>query len=62
MARPRYDRVEAALAEALEDHAVVLIPANNAVQLRRGLELAGRWHVNGVLYGGQGRLRPPYLG
>jgi hypothetical protein len=53
VARPRYDRVEAALAEALEDHAVVLIPANNAVQLRRGLELAGRWHVNGVLYGGQ---------
>ncbi|HXL23355.1 MAG TPA: amidohydrolase family protein [Candidatus Dormibacteraeota bacterium] len=53
VARPRYDRVEAALADALEDHAVVLIPANNAVQLRRGLELAERWHVNGVLYGGQ---------
>jgi imidazolonepropionase-like amidohydrolase len=53
VARPRYDRVEAALADALEDHAVVLIPANNAVQLRRGLELAALWHVNGVLYGGQ---------
>jgi imidazolonepropionase-like amidohydrolase len=51
--RPRYDRVEASLADALEDHAVVLIPANNAIQLQRGLELAALWHVNGVLYGGQ---------
>jgi Amidohydrolase family len=52
--RPRYDRAEAALADALEDHAVVLIPANNAVQIRRALEqLAERWKVNGVLYGGQ---------
>jgi imidazolonepropionase-like amidohydrolase len=53
VARPRYDRSEAALADALEDHAVVLIPANNAVQIRRAFELVERWHVNGVLYGGQ---------
>lgn len=53
MARPRYDRTEAALADALEDHALVLIPANNAIQLCRGLELVERWKVNGVLYGGQ---------
>jgi imidazolonepropionase-like amidohydrolase len=53
VARPRYDRTEEALAEALEDHALVLIPANNATQIRRALELADRWHVNGVLYGGQ---------
>jgi len=52
-ARPRYDRTEAALAEALEDHALVLIPANNSVQLRRALELVDRWHVNGAIYGGQ---------
>jgi imidazolonepropionase-like amidohydrolase len=51
--RPRYDRTEAALAEALEDHALVLIPANNTVQIRRALELADRWKVHGVLYGGQ---------
>jgi hypothetical protein len=51
--RPRYDRTEAAIADALEDHALVLIPANNSVQLRRALELVDRWHVNGVLYGGQ---------
>jgi imidazolonepropionase-like amidohydrolase len=53
IARPRYDRSEAALADALEDHAVVLIPANNSVQIRRAFELVDRWHVNGVLYGGQ---------
>src|ERR1700687_4141584 len=53
VARPRYDRSEAALADALEDHAVVLIPAHNPVQIRRAFELVDRWHVNGVLYGGQ---------
>jgi imidazolonepropionase-like amidohydrolase len=53
MVRPRYDRAETALADALEDHALVLIPANNSVQLRRAFELVDRWHVNGVLYGGQ---------
>src|SRR5437899_3203416 len=52
-ARPRYDRTEAALAEALEDHAFVLIPANNSIQLRRALELFDRWHVTGRIYGGQ---------
>jgi hypothetical protein len=51
--RPRYDRTEAALADAIEDHALVLIPANNSVQLRRALELVDRWQVKGVLYGGQ---------
>jgi imidazolonepropionase-like amidohydrolase len=53
VARPRFDRTEEALADALEDHAVVLIPANNATQIRRGFQLVERWHVNGVLYGGQ---------
>jgi imidazolonepropionase-like amidohydrolase len=53
VARPRFDRTEEALADALEDHAVVLIPANNATQIRRAFQLVERWHVNGVLYGGQ---------
>src|SRR5438093_10734128 len=53
VARPRYDRTEAALSEALEDHALVLIPANNSVQLRRALELVDRWNVKGAIYGGQ---------
>jgi len=53
VARPRYDRTEPALAEALEDRALVLIPANTSLQLRRALELVDRWKVNGVIYGGQ---------
>ncbi len=53
VARPRYDRTDETLADALEDHALVLIPANNATQIRRAFELADRWHVNAVLYGGQ---------
>src|SRR5277367_3168548 len=51
--RPRYDRNSAALADSLEDHALVLIPANNSVQLRRSLVLAERWNVPAVIYGGQ---------
>ncbi len=53
VARPRYDRTEAALADALEDHALVLIPANNSIQLRRALEFVDRWNVHGAVYGGQ---------
>src|SRR5262249_15399066 len=53
LARPRYDRTEATLAEALEDHALVLVPGNNRVQLRRALELIERWQVTGGIYGGQ---------
>ncbi len=58
-ARPRYDRLEAVLGQAVEEHMLVLIPANNSVQLRRALELVDRWqldhgdHVDGVIYGGQ---------
>ncbi len=53
VARPRYDRTDSALADALEDHALVLIPANNSVQIRRAFELVDRWHVNSAIYGGQ---------
>jgi len=59
VARPRYDRTEAVLGEAVEEHMLVLIPANNSVQLRRALELVDKWqldhgdHVDGVIYGGQ---------
>ncbi len=53
MARPRYDRTEAALAEALEDHALVLLPANNTVEIRRAFQLIDRWEVKAGIYGGQ---------
>jgi amidohydrolase family protein len=52
--RPRYDRNSAALADALAEHALVMIPANNSVQLRRALVLVDRWNVPAaVIYGGQ---------
>jgi hypothetical protein len=51
--RPRYDRAEASLAAPLQKHVVVLIPANNTVEIGRSLELVDRWKVSGVIYGGQ---------
>jgi imidazolonepropionase-like amidohydrolase len=51
--RPPYDRTNVSLAAALQKHVVVLIPANNSVQIQRSLELADRWKVNGVIYGAQ---------
>src|SRR5579859_2099475 len=53
VARPRYDRVNSALADALEDHAIVLIPANNSLELRRALQIFDRWKVSGAIVGGQ---------
>jgi imidazolonepropionase-like amidohydrolase len=53
IARPRYDRTDSALADALENHALVLIPANNSVQIRRSVELVDRWHVTAAIYGAQ---------
>jgi hypothetical protein len=53
LARPRYDRASAALAEALEDHALILLSGNSAVDMRRALELTDRWKVNAAIYGGQ---------
>jgi hypothetical protein len=59
LARPRYDRTEAVLGQAVEEHMLVLIPANSSVQLRRAIELADLWqldhgdHVDAVIYGGQ---------
>jgi imidazolonepropionase-like amidohydrolase len=53
IARPRYDRTSAALAEALEDRALVLIPGNSALDIRRALALSERWKVDEVIYGGQ---------
>ena len=53
VARPRYDRTEATLAAALEDHALVLVPANSTVEIRRAFELIDRWQVKAAIYGGQ---------
>src|SRR5712691_1496216 len=53
IARPRYDRASAALAEALEDHALILLSGNSTLDMRRALDLTDRWKVNAAIYGGQ---------
>ncbi len=53
IARPRYDRASSALAEAMEDHALILLSGNSALDMRRTLELMDRWKVNAAIYGGQ---------
>jgi len=51
--RPKYDRSDMALAAALSKHAVVLIPGNTSLQIRRSLRLIEEWKLNAVLYGAQ---------
>ncbi|HKE07752.1 MAG TPA: amidohydrolase family protein [Candidatus Acidoferrum sp.] len=53
MERPKYTRSDAAIAEALAKHAVVLLPGNESLQIRRALRLAQEWKLNAVLYGVQ---------
>src|SRR5437870_12688600 len=36
-----------------EDHALVLLPANNTVEIRRAFQLIDRWEVKAGIYGGQ---------
>ena len=51
--RPKYDRTNATLAVALGKHAVVLLPGNTSLQIRRSMQLAGEWKLNAVIYGVQ---------
>jgi len=53
MERPKYDHSDAAIAEALAKHVVVLLPGNESLQIRRALRLAQEWKFNAVIYGGQ---------
>ena len=51
--RPRYDRTNAVLAEALGKHELVLMPGNTSAQIRRSLRLAEEWKLPAVIYGAQ---------
>ena len=51
--RPKYDRSDAALAAAFSKLAVVLIPGNTSLQIRRSLRLIDEWKLPAVLYGAQ---------
>lgn len=59
VARPRYDRTSAAIADALEDHAIVLLSGNSPLDILRALDLTERWKVNAAIYGGQAGYEVP---
>jgi amidohydrolase family protein len=48
-----YDRTERAVSNSLRSNQIVLLPANNSVQILRALRLADEWRISGVLQGGQ---------
>jgi imidazolonepropionase-like amidohydrolase len=48
-----YDRTEYVLSRALQNNEIVLLPANNSIQIVRALRLADEWKIRAVLYGGQ---------
>jgi imidazolonepropionase-like amidohydrolase len=48
-----YDRAERTVSQALADKEIVILPANNTVQMLRGLRLATEWRINAALFGGQ---------
>jgi imidazolonepropionase-like amidohydrolase len=48
-----YDHTEFILSRALQNNEVVLLPANNSIQIIRALRLADEWKIRAVLYGGQ---------
>jgi Amidohydrolase family len=48
-----YDRTEFVLSRALQNNEIVLLPANNSIQIVRALRLANEWKIRAVLYGGQ---------
>ena len=48
-----YDRTERLIARGVHDKEIVLLPANNSVQILRALRLTDEWKINAVLYGGQ---------
>jgi imidazolonepropionase-like amidohydrolase len=51
--RLSYDRTEFVLGHALQNNELVLLPANNSIQIVRCLRLANEWKIRAVLYGGQ---------
>lgn len=51
--RPPYDRTEAVVGEALNDHELVLLPANEKLSIYRAIRLANEWQVNAAIYGVQ---------
>ena len=48
-----YDRTERTILRSVEQRELVLLPANNSIQILRALRLADEWKIRAALYGGQ---------
>lgn len=51
--RPRYDRTERLINQCRRSNEIVLLPANDSIQILRALRLADEWRISAVLQGGQ---------
>lgn len=51
--RPPYDRTGHFLEKSLERRELFLVPANNSIEILRGLKLAQEWDLRAALYGAQ---------
>lgn len=51
--RPPYDCTEREVNRALQRNTLVLVPANNQIQILRGLRLVQEWGLHAAFYGGQ---------
>jgi imidazolonepropionase-like amidohydrolase len=51
--RPPYDRTERVVGGVVRDRELVLVPANNEIQIRRAIRLVHEWELHATLYGGQ---------
>jgi Amidohydrolase family len=48
-----YDRTERTIHRSVEQNELILLPANNSIQILRALRLADEWKIRAALYGGQ---------
>jgi imidazolonepropionase-like amidohydrolase len=48
-----YDRAERVIIQSLRSREVVLLSANNSVEILRAIKLASEWKISAVLFGGQ---------
>ncbi len=51
--RPAYDHTQETISHTRERDELVLLPANNSIQILRALRLADEWKIRAALYGGQ---------
>jgi imidazolonepropionase-like amidohydrolase len=51
--RPSYDRTDVVIGDVLNNHQLVLLPANEKLSIYRAIRLANEWQIRAALYGVQ---------